>query len=81
VGLDLHQRIVRDPAICGGEAVYRGTRVPLHTVLASLADGDSIEEIVADFPSLSVDDVRTTIAFAAASALAHLPRRPFPPFG
>jgi uncharacterized protein (DUF433 family) len=37
-------------------------------VLASLADGDSIEEILADFPSLKAKDVRATISFAAASA-------------
>lgn len=37
-----HQdRIIRDAQICGGEAVFRGTRVTLLTVLASLAAGDS----------------------------------------
>ena len=34
-------RIVRDPQICGGQPVFKGTRVILRTVLASLADGDS----------------------------------------
>jgi uncharacterized protein (DUF433 family) len=34
----LHDRIVRDPQICGGEPVFRGTRATLRTVLASLAD-------------------------------------------
>jgi uncharacterized protein (DUF433 family) len=47
----LHDRIVRDPQICGGQPVFRGARLTLRTVLASLADGDSIEEILADFPS------------------------------
>jgi uncharacterized protein (DUF433 family) len=42
--------------------------VPLRTVLASLADGDTIEEILTDFPSLRAEDVRAAIAFAAASA-------------
>jgi uncharacterized protein (DUF433 family) len=64
----LHQRIVCDPQVCGGEAVFRGTRVTLRTVLASLADGDSVEEILADFPSLKAEDVRVAISFAAASA-------------
>ena len=45
-------RIVRDRRICGGEAVLKGTRVTLRTVLASLADGDSIEVILRAFPSL-----------------------------
>ena len=42
-------RIVRDRRICGGQAVFKGTRVTLRTVLASLADGDSVEDILEDF--------------------------------
>jgi uncharacterized protein (DUF433 family) len=59
--------------ICRGEPVFKGTRVTLRTVLASLADGDSVEEILADFPSLKPEDVRAAIAFAAASAEEDLP--------
>jgi len=66
-------RIVRDKGICGGEPVFKGTRVTLRTVLASLADGDSVEEILADFPSLKAEDVQAAIAFAAASAEEDLP--------
>ena len=68
-----HARITRDRAICGGEPVFKGTRVTLRTVLASLADGDSPEEIVKDFPALTVEDVQAAIAFAAASAEEDLP--------
>ena len=66
-------RIVRDPGICGGEPVFKGTRVTLRTVPASLADGDSPEEILADFPSLKMEHVQVAIAFAAASAEEDLP--------
>ena len=45
----------------------------LRTVLASLADGDSPEEILADFPSLKMEHVQVAIAFAAASAEEDLP--------
>lgn len=69
-----HQnRITRDPAICGGEPVFLGTRVLLRSVLASLAEGDSPEEILADFPSLKHEDIQAAIAFAAASAEEDLP--------
>jgi uncharacterized protein (DUF433 family) len=67
------ERIVRDPGICGGEAVFRGTRVTLRTVLASLAEGDQPEAILADFPSLKREDIQAAIAFAAASAEEDLP--------
>jgi uncharacterized protein (DUF433 family) len=66
-------RIVRDGKICGGEPVFRGTRVTLRTVLASLAAGDSVEEILAAFPVLKTEDVQAAIAFAAASAEEDLP--------
>lgn len=71
-------RIVRDKEICGGEPVFKGTRVTLRTVLASLAAGDSAEEILADFPSLKANDVQAAIAFAAASAEEDLPVPPLP---
>jgi uncharacterized protein (DUF433 family) len=66
-------RIIRDPQICGGEAVFKGTRVTLRSVLASLAEGDSADEIIADFPSLKPEDIQAAIAFAAASAEEDLP--------
>jgi uncharacterized protein (DUF433 family) len=67
------ERIVRHSRVCGGERVFNGTRVTLRTVLASLAAGDSTEDILADFPTLKPDDVRAAIAFAAASAEEDLP--------
>lgn len=53
--------------------MFKGTRVTLRTVLASLADGDSVEEIPGDYPSLKVEDVQGAIAFATASAEEDLP--------
>ncbi len=67
------ERIIRDKGICGGEPVFKGTRVTLRTVLASLADGDSAEDILSDFPNLKAEDIQAAIAFAAASAEEDLP--------
>jgi uncharacterized protein (DUF433 family) len=67
------KRIVRDSQICGGEPVFKGTRVTLRTVLASLAAGDSADDVLADFPTLKPEDVQAAIAFAAASAEEDLP--------
>jgi len=71
--MKVQEFIIRDPAICGGEPVFRGTRVTLRTVLASLADGDSVDQIVASFPTLNERQVRAAIAFAAASVQEDLP--------
>ena len=85
---DLHCRIVnyhafilRDPQICGGEPVIRGTRVTLRTILASLAEGATVEEILADFPTLTPDAVRAVIAFAASSVSEDLPLPATPTLG
>lgn len=67
------ERIVRDRKICGGDPVFKGTRVTLRTVLASLATGDNASDILADFPSLTPEDIQAAIAFAAASAEEDLP--------
>ena len=74
----LHERITRDREICGGEPVFKGTRVTLRTVLASLAAGDTSEGILADFPSLKLEDIQAAIAFAAASAEEDLPLAAIP---
>lgn len=70
---DFEQRLIRDPQICGGETVFKGTRITLRTVLASLAAGDTPEAILNDFPSLKPEDVQAAIVFAAASAEEDLP--------
>ena len=73
--------IVRDPRICGGEPVVKGTRVTVRTILASLAEGASSAEILEDFPTLKERHVRAVIAFAAASAGEDLPLQGVPDIG
>lgn len=76
--LDYQRYIVQDPRVCGGEPVITGTRVTVRTVLASLAEGMAVEEILSDFPTLSREAVRAVIAFAATSAEEDLPFPPIP---
>ena len=71
--MNYRERIVRDASIVGGEPVFKGTRVTLRTVLASLAEAATTAEIISDFPTLSEEDVRAAIAFAATSAQEDLP--------
>jgi uncharacterized protein (DUF433 family) len=74
-----HERIVRDPGVCAGQPVIRGTRVLVRVVLGYLAHGETTETILRDFPSLTADDVRAVIAFAAAAAGEDLPAPPLLP--
>lgn len=71
--LNYNDHISRSQNVCGGEPVMKGTRVTLRTVLASLAEGASPDEILAQFPTLRSDHIRAAVAFAAASAQEDLP--------
>ena len=68
----------RRAELCGGTLVVKGTRVPVRTLLASLAEGATEAEVLADFPSVTKEGLRAVIAFAAASAGDDLPVPPVP---
>lgn len=71
--MEVQNCIISDPGICGGEPVFLGTRVPLRTVLASLAEGDEPADILRSFPTLTTEHVRAAISFAAAAAVDDMP--------
>jgi uncharacterized protein (DUF433 family) len=74
---DWRDRIAVDPLVCHGQACVAGTRVLVTVVLDNLAAGRTAQQIVADYPSLTPDDIRACIAYAAE--LAHertVPARP-----
>ena len=70
--------ITVDPGILGGTPVFKGTRVPVRTLLASLAEGATEAELLADFPTVTPAGLRAVVAFAAASAGEDLPVSPLP---
>lgn len=61
-------RITADPRVCHGLACVRGTRIPVHQIVRMLAHGDLIEEVIEDFPSLTKDDIRACLDYAATLA-------------
>jgi uncharacterized protein (DUF433 family) len=68
-----HPRISIDPEICGGRPTVAGTRMRVMDILEALAEGVSEEEIVADFPYVTLEDIRACLAYAAS--LSDEPRR------
>ena len=62
---ELLKRISIDPNICFGKPCIRGTRIWVSLLLDFLADGMSIQEILADYPHLSTEDIRAAIAYGA----------------
>jgi uncharacterized protein (DUF433 family) len=75
---DYNRYFERRREVCGGELVVKGTRVPVRTLLASLAEGATAEEILADFPTVTREALQAVVAFAAASAGEDLPVPPVP---
>jgi len=63
--LQLNDRVVCDPEICHGKPTVKGTRVLVQGVLEFLGAGDSIEEVLEAYPSLTREDVLACIACAA----------------
>ncbi|GAB7005838.1 DUF433 domain-containing protein [Nocardioides sp. AN3] len=60
-------RIFADHRIMGGVPCIRGTRIPVATIVGLIAEGYSVEEVLADYPQLATEDVRASLAFAAAA--------------
>lgn len=64
--MSYQERIVIDPAVRSGKPCIKGTRITVYDILEYLAGGMSEDAIVRDFPSLSRDDIRAALEFAAA---------------
>lgn len=60
----LLSRIKSDPKVMLGKPIVRGTRITVEILLEKLAAGDSIEEILIDYPALERDDVLAALAYA-----------------
>lgn len=62
------EQISIDPAICHGQACVKGTRIPVHQVIRMLANGDSVDELLAEYPSLTRSAVMACLDYAAELA-------------
>ena len=61
----LDERIVSDPAVLLGKPIIRGTRVPVYLVVGLIEAGQTPEQIVDDYPDLTIVDVEAAVAYAA----------------
>ncbi|MBI2910682.1 MAG: DUF433 domain-containing protein [Chloroflexi bacterium] len=64
--MNWQERISVAPAVRSGKPCVKGTRITVYDVLEYLAGGLSEDELLADFPDLTRDDIRACLAFAAA---------------
>ncbi len=66
----LLKRITANPEIFGGKPIIRGMRISVELILSLLAQGETVEDIRADYPELEPEDVRACLAYAHA-VIAH----------
>ena len=59
------EHITVDPDVHHGEPCIKGTRVPVVTIIGSMADGMTHVEIIEQYPQLDDDDIRAVLAYAA----------------
>lgn len=59
-----HERIIQDPEVLVGKPVVRGTRISVELVLAKLADNPDLGELFADYPRLTIEDVKACLEYA-----------------
>lgn len=64
--MDWQNRITLTPGIRSGKPCIKGTRITVYDILEYLAGGMSEDQILHDFPSLTREDIRASLAFAAA---------------
>ena len=61
----MNERIVTDPNVCGGEPCIKGTRIPVHIILSHLAAGDDYDNILNNFPRITIDDIGACLEYAS----------------
>ena len=64
----MDNRITIDPKVCHGQACIQGTRIPVHQILRMLANGDTIEDLLQEYPSLTRADILACFDYAASLA-------------
>jgi uncharacterized protein (DUF433 family) len=62
------ERISLDPKVCHGQACVKGTRIPVHQIVRMLASGDTVEDLLREYPSLNREDILACLDYAASLA-------------
>ena len=63
--IDWREYITIDPDIYHGDPCIKGTRIPVTTIVGSLADGMSARDVIEAFPQVTPEDVQAALAYAA----------------
>lgn len=64
----MFERISIDPQVGHGQACIKGTRIPVHQIVLMLANGDTIDDLLESYPTISREDILACLAYAGALA-------------
>lgn len=62
---EIFNRIASDPDICHGKPGIKGTRIPVYLIVALIAEGERIENIIKDYPSCTPEDIKAALHYSA----------------
>lgn len=63
--MNWQEHISSNPKIMFGKLVIKGTRIPIDLILEKMAGGESMEDLLLDFPNITKDDIFAILQFAA----------------
>ncbi|MBU1261606.1 DUF433 domain-containing protein [bacterium] len=64
----MNELISINPHICHGQACVKGTRIPVHQIVHMLANGDTINNLLQEYPSLTLKDILACLGYTASLA-------------
>lgn len=67
-GVVMHERISINPGICHGQACIKGTRIPVYQIVRMLANGDTMDSLLKEYPSLEREDILACLDYSASLA-------------
>ncbi len=64
---EVGEHLVVDPEICHGQVTFKGTRVPVETILALLGKGYSVDQLLKSYPELTRTAIEEALRLAESS--------------
>lgn len=61
----MSERLAVDPKICHGQVCIKGTRIPVHQIVRMLANGDTIDDLLMEYPTIGREDILACLEYAA----------------
>ena len=64
----MYENISINPKVCHGQACIKGTRIPVYQIVRMLANGDAIEELLEEYPTITREDILACLEYTASLA-------------